>query len=255
MKKLLGKLSEKKSAKKVEKKKKADAPINEKSLGNKSMTMIAVAVVLAWAVAGALMFVPKDNAENKIVNKVKKSKSLADSDGQQVRYEDTKEWEMEKVKEATKYLQARKYRDGMVLLGKVLKKNQNNVTALVNLAHAYMKFGRYSKSRFLLLHALKNVQDNATVLNNLAMVEIKLDNYKEAQKYLEKAIALEGDKTTEIYLNMARVYEVNGQYNKAIEMYKAYTGSQIFDPSIISNVKQRIKELVLLAKIDQEGEI
>jgi Flp pilus assembly protein TadD len=74
---------------------------------------------------------------------------------------------------------------------KALKKDKNWAVPCFNLGNVHYKTGRKDKAGKYYRLGLKRNEANPDIMNNLAFVLMETGNFAEAQKWIEKAIAIE----------------------------------------------------------------
>ncbi|MFD2541230.1 tetratricopeptide repeat protein [Lacinutrix gracilariae] len=135
------------------------------------------------------------------------------------------------MKEQGKFDQARKHYQ--TVLGYRLKEGNKAVVAYVNINLSQMLVLEEKceeavvtlKKTLALLEELKFNSDIAIVLNDLGLCETKLGHTKSAINYFQRALAI-GEKQSllhyksDIYKNLAQLYQKENNYKKALEFYQ-----------------------------------
>ncbi|WP_245940370.1 tetratricopeptide repeat-containing sensor histidine kinase [Winogradskyella pacifica] len=135
------------------------------------------------------------------------------------------------LKEEGKFDQARKHYQ--TVLDYRLKEGNKAVVAYVNINLSQMLVveGKCTeaimalKKTLGLLEEVKFNSDIAIVLNDLGLCESKLGNTKSAINYFQRALAIGEEQSllqykSDIYKNLAQLYQKENNYKKALEFYK-----------------------------------
>ena len=92
------------------------------------------------------------------------------------------------------------------------------------MGEAYLDSGDQERADAVYTELIQSGKAGTSVYNHLAMAEIKAGDYETALSYCETGLAL-SDRTAvrELKFNQAVCFEHLGQYQKALELFQAYT--------------------------------
>ncbi len=102
----------------------------------------------------------------------------------------------------------------------VLRRDEKNVDAMRNLAGAYAHQGKFELAVAILTNALALEPEDPSLLGRMALAHLKLGERPKARAALEKAIALPGGATAEIYNNLGLVYHEAGDFAGAEDLFR-----------------------------------
>ena len=96
--------------------------------------------------------------------------------------------------------------------------------AMTAVGEAYLDSGDRERADAVYTELIQSGKAGTSVYNRLAMAEIKAGDYETALSYCETGLAL-SDRTAvrELKFNQAVCFEHLGQYQKALELFQAYT--------------------------------
>lgn len=96
--------------------------------------------------------------------------------------------------------------------------------AMTAVGEAYLDSGDQERADAVYTELIQSGKAGTSVYNRLAMAEIKAGDYETALSYCETGLAL-SDRTAvrELKFNQAVCFEHLGQYQKALELFQAYT--------------------------------
>ncbi len=101
-----------------------------------------------------------------------------------------------------------------------LTKNKKNLTKVwAMLSRTYLKLGDAKKAKEYALKAVKNDDSNTDANVTLARLAYMEDDYKKASEYFKKAI--KDDKLDTSIIKVAQLYQINGEDDKAVKIYKS----------------------------------
>ncbi len=103
---------------------------------------------------------------------------------------------------------------------KVLREDEKNVQAMINLASAYHQQGKYELAVAILENALALDPENPEILSRMALAQVAMKDDVAARVTLEKAAALTGGATAEIYNNLGVIYHAAGDYAGAEQQFR-----------------------------------
>ena len=113
----------------------------------------------------------------------------------------------------------RNYAKVLMEAKQILKKNEKNTAAMVNLGMAYYGQKKYDLAMLALKNANNIEKENAHILNKLGLVYLKLGNRDAASKSFEEAIKVQPNHI-EALNNRAVLLLKTGQYKKALSYLK-----------------------------------
>lgn len=140
------------------------------------------------------------------------------------------------------YLKIHFFNDAMTYAQMALDRNGDYVPALINMAIAHARSGNYDDAERYLTHAEDLDPDNGTILLNLAVLNERQGNLPEALDLYSRLARLGNNEGP---LGEARIYERQGDVQKAIERYKDISISEPVDDAVKIRAKER---LILLLK-------
>ncbi len=116
----------------------------------------------------------------------------------------------------------------------VLREDEKNVAAMVNLAAYYAGTGKYELSIAVLRNAREIQKTNREIMYRLSLAHQALGEKLEARLALEDAVKLPGGGTAEIHNNLGIIYHIagdfpgaEGQYRKALARWPTMLEAQV----------------------------
>lgn len=133
--------------------------------------------------------------------------------------------------------------EAMAYARKALERNGDYVPALMNMAIAYARSGKYDDAERSFNDAADLDPDNQTLLLNRALLHERQENFSKAFDLYSRLGRLgDGDGL----LGQARIYEKQGQTQKAIMRYRDISMSETVDDAFRIRAQERL--IVLLKK-------
>jgi len=102
----------------------------------------------------------------------------------------------------------------------VLREDEKNVEAMINLAAAFHHAQKYELAIAILQNAKILDEQNPEILSRLALAHLGLDEELQARFALEAASQLEGGATAEVYNNLGLLYHQAGDYPSAETQFR-----------------------------------
>ena len=102
----------------------------------------------------------------------------------------------------------------------VLREDEKNVEAMINLAAAFHHAQKYELAIAILQNAKILDEENPEILSRLALAHLGLDEELPARFALEAASQLEGGATAEVYNNLGLLYHKAGDYPSAETQFR-----------------------------------
>ncbi|MGK0357913.1 MAG: tetratricopeptide (TPR) repeat protein [Bradymonadia bacterium] len=103
---------------------------------------------------------------------------------------------------------------------KILRADEKNVPAMLNLAEAYYQQGKHELAIAILGNAKVLAPQNPEIRARAALAHQALGEDLRARMVLEEAVALPGGATAEVHNNLGLVYHAAGDYQGAAEQYE-----------------------------------
>ena len=116
---------------------------------------------------------------------------------------------------ADHYLFENQREKAIQVLNQFLDINSNSVPALMALGKIYLVRNEILKIIEIYNRVLELEPDNSNAYYNLGILYYNSKDYDNAEKFLKRAIAIDNHLNAHLYL--AYLYELNGEYSKAIE--------------------------------------
>lgn len=117
-------------------------------------------------------------------------------------------------------LAQKRYEDVALQARELLRKDEQNVDAMMALANANYRLGRYELSRAILERAAKLAPERGDIFYRYALVELKLDNKVGARSNFEQAISNQAN-FPEAHNNLGVLYHEARDYENAIASFEA----------------------------------
>jgi outer membrane biosynthesis protein TonB len=144
------------------------------------------------------------------------------------------------------YLKLNLLDEAMTYAQMALDSNSDYVPALINMAIAHAQSGNYVDAERYLNHAGDLDPDNETILLNLAVLNERQENFSKALDLYSHLVKLGN---SEGPMGEARIYEKQGNTQKAVELYRGISISESVDDTV--KIKARQRAMILLQKRGQ----
>jgi hypothetical protein len=139
------------------------------------------------------------------------------------------------------YLKLNLLDEAMTYAQMAVDRNSDYAPALINMAIAHAQSGKYVDAERYLNHADDLDPDNETILLNLAVLNERQENFPKALN-LYSHLGKLGD--SEGPMGEARIYEKQGNMQKAVELYRGISISESVDDAVKLQARKRLGVLL-----------
>ncbi len=122
---------------------------------------------------------------------------------------------------ATREIEEDKIADAFETLSRIIEQDTEFGKAYNLLGWVYYnKYNNYNKAEECFKLAMKYVSENPSVYQNYASLLLTLEKFETLKEHLDHAINIPGINKPEIWNKYGTMYELQGQYDQAIQAYK-----------------------------------
>lgn len=125
---------------------------------------------------------------------------------------------LSKLSLATSYHALKQYRQAKPIYVELMRIYPDNENIVSNLISIIINESPY-EAVYIIPSISEKYENSASIQAQTSMSFAKVKNYKEAIKYIKKALYLDKDNIEYLY-NMGVLYDMNGEYGKALKLYK-----------------------------------
>ena len=125
---------------------------------------------------------------------------------------------LSKLSLATSYHALKQYRQAKPIYVELMRIYPDNENIVSNLISIIINESPY-EAVYIVPTISEKYENSASIQAQTSMSFAKVKNYKEAIKYIKKALYLDKDNIEYLY-NMGVLYDMNGEYGKALKIYK-----------------------------------
>lgn len=136
------------------------------------------------------------------------------------------------IKLAKDYLEQGELHAAENLLQEVLAKQPDNCDALIGMGIACATRNEYQQAKDWFIQAIQHDPHNAYFYNLLGKVEISLGDYAAAEQSYQKALILSEKDNGDVNYNLAKLYQRQRLFERALTHYVAALSQQADNPNI-----------------------